>query len=177
MLGVWRRLQGRRYRRRKEDGERRKSNSKRGKEWKRQKVMLNQFYLLLLVSDPIETTIFGFLIPRAKTFGWFSCYTSSYFVVYFCSVAIKAQNSLVAICSLWKPRVVSFRWWMRMNKSGSDCVSSISVIYFLFQISSQMDFLCCPGDHSSPWQPCTPPAVIAWVYYYKEKCCSMYSTL
>lgn len=56
-----------------------------------------------------------------------------------------------------------------MNKSGSGCVSSISVIYFLFQISSKMDFLCCPGDHSSPWQPCTPPAVIAWVYYYKGK--------
>lgn len=72
---------------------------------------------------------------------------------------------------------LSLRWWMRMNKSGSGCVSSISVIYFLFQISSQMDFLCCPGDNSSPWQPSTPPAVIAWVYYYKEKRCSMYRTL
>lgn len=31
----------------------------------------------------------------------------------------------------------SLRWWMRMNKSGSHCVSSISVMYFLFQISSR----------------------------------------
>ena len=31
--------------------------------------MLNQFYLLLLALDPIETTIFVFLISRAKTFG------------------------------------------------------------------------------------------------------------
>lgn len=64
-----------------------------------------------------------------------------------------------------------------MNKSGSGCVSSISVIYFLFQIPSQMDFLCCPGDHSSPWQPCTPPAVIAWVIIIRRKCIMMYSIL
>ena len=89
---------------------------------------------------------------------------------YFCSVAIKAQNSLLAIYSLRKPIIVSFRRWM-------DCKSSISVIYFLFQISSQMDFLCCPGDYSSLWQPCTPPAVIAWVYYYTEKCCRICRTL
>lgn len=89
---------------------------------------------------------------------------------YFCSVAIKAQNSLLAIYSLRKPIIASFRRWM-------DCKPSISVIYFLFQISSQMDFLCCPGDYSSLWQPCTPPAVIAWVYYYTEKCCRIYRTL
>lgn len=30
-----------------------------------------------------------------------------------------------------------------------------------------------PGNHSSPWQPHTPPTVIARVYYYEEKCNSM----
>lgn len=30
-----------------------------------------------------------------------------------------------------------------------------------------------PGNHSSPWQPHTPPTVIARVYYYEEKCSSM----
>lgn len=50
------------------EGKKKKQQQKqRGEE--RQKVMLNQFYLRLLFTDPIETTIFGFLISRAKPFG------------------------------------------------------------------------------------------------------------
>lgn len=64
---------------------------------------------------------------------------------------------------------------MRRNKS--DGVSSIFATYFLFQIFPQMDFLCCPRDYSSPWQPSTPPAVITWVRYYMEKSFLMCSTL
>lgn len=46
-----------------------------------------------------------------------------------------------------------------------------------FRFSPQMDFLCCPRDYSSPWQPSTPPAVITWVRYYMEKSFLMCSTL
>lgn len=46
---------------------------KRGKEkaelWKETKVMVNQYNLLLLVSDPIEATIFGYLVYGDKTFS------------------------------------------------------------------------------------------------------------
>lgn len=130
-------------------------------EWKKDQ---NQFYLLELLSIPFLVFSFGFyvILPMLCFYLFCGHKGSKYFSGH---LLIVETNGL------------SFRWWMRMNKSGSGCVASISVIYFLFQISSQMDFLCCPGDNSSLWQQSTPPAVIAWVYYYKEKCCSMYRTL
>lgn len=66
------------------------------KERKRQKVMLNRFYYLLLQdSDPFGETIFGFLISRAAASRLYPCYMSSCFVVTW--VAIKAPDSSVAI--------------------------------------------------------------------------------
>lgn len=49
--------------------ERRRTNSKSRYGEERAKVLLNQFYVLLLFTDPTETTIFSFLISRAKPFG------------------------------------------------------------------------------------------------------------
>lgn len=62
-------FQVRGYNQRKKERKENKEKAEQQKEKKSHKVTLNQFYLLLLFSDPIEATIFGSLISGPKTFG------------------------------------------------------------------------------------------------------------